>query len=361
MWYDTKKCEMHRLWYRGVVMINITDSPDEMQWGDFVYRHKHGNIFQTPEMAEVYRRTKNYEPVSLAAVDDTTGEICALVQAAVIKEMGGILGSFSSRSIIQGGPLFPPYDEKYNDTVRNLIENYDNVVSKKAIYTEIRNLWDTSEKYNCVGGKIGYNYEEHLDILIDLRRSKSDLWSSLTKSRRRGVKYAKKKNLIIEVVTDRKMIPIFYEILLDTYRNIKLPLADISLLEAVYDILVPKNMAQFFLVKYDGEYIGGRVVLLFNKTVYAWYRGSKPEFLKLYPNDLMGWDIIERYHEEGYHLLDLGGAGKPGNNYGVRDFKIQFGGEVVNYGRYRQEYHPNKLKFSTKMFQIYKYIRNKHV
>jgi hypothetical protein len=28
------------------------------------------------------------------------------------------------------------------------------------------------------------------------------------------------------------------------------------------------------------------------------------------------------------------GAGKPGSEYGVRDYKIQFGGELIEYGRY---------------------------
>lgn len=35
-----------------------------------MYNHPQGNIFQTIEMAEVYKRTKNYEPVSLAVVDE---------------------------------------------------------------------------------------------------------------------------------------------------------------------------------------------------------------------------------------------------------------------------------------------------
>jgi hypothetical protein len=37
--------------------------------GAFVLNHPHGNIFQTLEMAEVYRRTKNYELITLAAID----------------------------------------------------------------------------------------------------------------------------------------------------------------------------------------------------------------------------------------------------------------------------------------------------
>ena len=87
-------------------MIEITDSPDIEQWSYFVYNHKHGKIFQTPEMAKVYRRTKNYEPITLAALDTKTDEILAVLQAVVIKEIKGLLGSFSARAIIQGGPLF---------------------------------------------------------------------------------------------------------------------------------------------------------------------------------------------------------------------------------------------------------------
>jgi len=50
-------------------MIEITESLDTKQWSEFVLNHTHGNIFQTPKMADVYRRTKSYEPVTLAAFD----------------------------------------------------------------------------------------------------------------------------------------------------------------------------------------------------------------------------------------------------------------------------------------------------
>ncbi len=87
-------------------MIEITESPDTKLWCEFVLDHPCGNIFQTPEMAEVYRRTKNYEPVTLAAVDTKDGEMVAVLQAVVIKELSGVLSSFSARAVIQGGPLF---------------------------------------------------------------------------------------------------------------------------------------------------------------------------------------------------------------------------------------------------------------
>ena len=44
-----------------VSMLEITDSPDKTQWIEFVYNHPYGNIFQMPEMAEVYKNPKRRE------------------------------------------------------------------------------------------------------------------------------------------------------------------------------------------------------------------------------------------------------------------------------------------------------------
>lgn len=44
--------------------------------------------------------------MTLAAIDTRNDEMLAVLQAVVIKGIGGILGSFSAQSIIQGGPLF---------------------------------------------------------------------------------------------------------------------------------------------------------------------------------------------------------------------------------------------------------------
>ena len=77
---------------------------DKNKWSNFVYNHPYGNIFQTPEMYEVYQNTKNYEPVFLTVVnnrDEISGTLLAVIQ----KEYSGVLGNFTARSIIHGGPL----------------------------------------------------------------------------------------------------------------------------------------------------------------------------------------------------------------------------------------------------------------
>jgi lipid II:glycine glycyltransferase (peptidoglycan interpeptide bridge formation enzyme) len=45
------------------------------------------------------------------------------------------------------------------------------------------------------------------------------------------------------------------------------------------------------------------------------------------------WHILKWGAENGYRHYDFGGAGRPNEQYGVRDFKAKFAGELVSYGR----------------------------
>jgi len=333
-------------------MVEITDSLDVKQWSEFVYGHPYGNIFQTPEMAEVYKRTKNYEPISLAVVDDEEGEILALVQAVVIREMGGFLGSFSARSIIEGGPLLVK-GERGMAALKVLMEHYDKIAKKCALYTEIRNLNDMSQ-FKLLLEKIGYNFEDHLNFLVDLTKPKEELWSNLSKSRRRFIRKAKEKGVTVEEIKDHNLIPSFYDLLQLTYKNAKVPLPDISLFESAFDILTSKNMLKLFMAKYKDEYIGGIMTLTYKGVITEWFVTGSRKHAKLYPSDIISWYPIEWGSENGYHIFDFLGAGKPDEEYGVREFKRQFGGSLVNFGRYKKIYVPIKMKIAEKGFKIYR-------
>ena len=336
----------------------ITDSPDITRWSEFIYNHPHGYIFQTPEMAEVYKRTKNYEPISLAAIDAENDEILAILQTAVIKEMSGFLGTFSARAIIQGGPLFIE-NEKGIKALKLLMEHYDKIAQKKALYTQIRTMWDTSNISSFLN-TIGYKYEERLNFLIDLNRPEEEIWRDIHKSRRKGINRAANKGVVIEEVRDKKFIPIFYGIVEETYKNAKIPLADISLLDSAFELLVPKNMATFYLAKYEATYVGARAVLNYKGLIYDWYACALLDYLSLYINEALVWHILKEGANNGYRIFNFGGAGKPNEEYGVREFKRRFGGKMVNFGRYEKIYSPIRMKIAEKGFEMYKELRLGH-
>lgn len=332
----------------------VIDSPNKNDWSKFVYKHPHNNIFQTPEMAEVYKRTKKYEPISLAVVNDAD-EILAVLQAVVIREMEGILGSFSVRSIIQGGPLFIE-NERGVKAVSLLMGGYNKVVEKSALYSEIRNTHDTS-RFNSLFKKFGYDFEDHLNFLVDLNKSKEEVWKQINRSMRKNIKRAQRKGVTIEEIEEKFLIRTFYNFLNDVYHNVKVPLADISLFESVFDILVPKGMAKFHFAKYNGEYIGGRLSLMYKNVIYAYSVGVPGKHKDLYPSPLLNWHVIEWGSKNGYHTFDFGGAGKPNEEYGVREFKKQFGGKKVNFGRYKKIHSPRKLWLAEKGFEVWRRLK----
>ena len=331
--------------------IEITNSPDIKQWSEFVYNHPQGNIFQTPEMVDVYKRTKNYEPICLAVVD-SSDEILVVLVAVVIKEVGGILGSFSAHSRINQGPLFLE-DGRGIEAAKVLMEYYEKIARKKALYTEVRSIRNTSEFSNLFNG-LGYEYEERLNFLINLNRPEEEIWRDIHKSRRKGINRAKKKGIIIEKIEDKEDISSFYDIVAGTYKRVSVPLADYSFFEAMFELLVQKNMADFYLAKYNGESVGARVVLKYKDSIYDWYAGSLPTDEPLYVNEALVWHILKAGANNGYHVFDFGGAGKPNEEYGVREFKRRFGGDLVNFGRYKKIHSPMKMKIAEKGFSIYK-------
>ena len=90
------------------------------------------------------------------------------------------------------------------------------------------------------------------------------------------------------------------------------------------------------LVKYEGKVISGMMCpILDGKAIYEWYVcGLDENFRECYPSVVATYAAIEYAKEHGLQLFDFMGAGKPDIPYGVRDFKMEFGGELVEYGRY---------------------------
>ena len=337
-----------------MISLKVVNTLDEEKWDAFINSHPNGNIFQTSQMMKVYENTKNYEPLFLAVIDESDN-IQAILLAYIIKELSGTLSSFSSRAIIQGGPIYKDGEDGLK-ALKKLMEVYDDIIKKKAIYTQIRNMWDMSE-FKSIFQAYDYNYDEHLDYLIDIKIPSDDIFNKIHKNRRKNIRKARNKGVIVEELTDIQQIPDFYASLQHTYKQVNIPLADITLLASAFSQLHPKGMARYFIAKFDGKLIGVRAVLIYNNLIYDWYAGATDNSAAYYPNETLVWHILDWGSKNGYHIFDFGGAGKPGVKYGVRTFKERFGGQMVNFGRFEKVHQPMKKKISKVGFNIWKKVR----
>ncbi len=332
----------------------VFTSLDKKKWSDFVSNHPHGNIFQTPEMYEVYKRTKKFEPQLVAVADNE--RMLGLLLAVIQKEYTGPLGYLTARSIIVGGPLVENNDQKVLDSI---IEQYEKLIKRKAIYSQFRNLWQQDMERNAFEG-YGFEYEDHLNILVDLTKSDEQLWNEVNSKRKNKIRRALKENAYFSVEESDDSLPKSYAILKEVYGRAKLPLPDYEFFLNLKSSLTGESKLHIFTAKYNGEIIGCMLALGYKNVLYDFYAGAYSEYYKKYPNDLIPWEVFRWAKQNGYTVFDFGGAGKPGVPYGVRDYKKKFGGAMVELGRYEKVHKPALMelaKLGLKVWQKMKYYK----
>ena len=67
---------------------------------------------------------------------------------------------------------------------------------------------------------------------------------------------------------------------------------------------------------------------VYNDVIYDIYGcGEDGKYKDVYPSVLANWAALEYGLKNGLKYFDFLGAGKPNEDYGVREFKSKFGGE----------------------------------
>lgn len=317
------------------------------KWSDFIKDHPNGNIFQTPLMYDIYKKSKHYEPLLIIS-ENLNGDINGILLAVILKEGSGLKGYFTSRSIIYAGPIIK---DNSVEILEYLLRKYSKIVGNKAIYTQVRNSIDWGDlKETFINN--GFVFENHLDIIHFLGYEENELWGKMDYSKRKNINNAIKNGVTIKKVNLDIELKAVYDILKAVYVKSKLPLVDLNFLELANRIL--KDQLICIGAYLNGKLIGFRLVLCYKQLVYDWYAGSLEEYLPYRPNDILPWEVIKWAKANGYKYFDFGGAGKPNLPYGVRDFKLRFGGELKNFGRYEKVHKPLLMKIGKAGLNIYK-------
>jgi serine/alanine adding enzyme len=320
-----------RLIISGANQVNVVQQLDEDRWRDFVDRNPRGNVFHTPEMFEVFARTRGYRPTLWAAADGD-GRVLALLPPVQIALGGGLLRRLTTRAVAYGSVLYDP-SPAGQEALAVLVRTYVQEMGREALFTELRNLSDLSPVQPALED-CGFAYESHLNYLIDLDRPVEEIMQSIGGRTRKNIRRGLRRGeVVVEEVVERAQVSLCFELLRRTYAAAQVPLADSSLFEAAFDVLRSRGMVRYVLVRVGDAYVGTSVELLYKDVVYGWYGGVDRAYSRYTPNELLMWHILQWSAESGYRTYDFGGAGKPDEEYGVREFKAKFGGELVCFGR----------------------------
>jgi serine/alanine adding enzyme len=335
--------------------MHIVRRLDERLWRDFVDSHPLGNIFHSPEMFHVFARAKGHQPTLWAAVDDIDGgnRPLALLLPVRVTLMDGLFRRLTTRAIAYGGVLCAasPEGEK---ALAMLLETYKREAKGSALFTELRNLSDISPLQRALNDA-GFVCADHLNYLVDLNRPPEAVLQSIGPRTRKKIRQALRKGeVVIEEANRYEQVVHCYKLLRKTYAAAQVPLADWPLFEAAFDILHAQGMVKFLLARVGDTYAAASVELIYKDKIYGWYGGMDRAYGDYIPNELLLWHIFQWGAENGYKAYDFGGAGRPDEKYGVRDFKAKFGGQLVCYGRNTYVHAPRLLALSQWAYAIYR-------
>ena len=89
--------------------LTIVRELPEQTWRCFVARHPLSTVFHTPEMFQVFSRTKGHKPELWAATNG--GRVLAMLLPVQVTLMDGLMRYLTTRSIAYGSVLWEPTPE----------------------------------------------------------------------------------------------------------------------------------------------------------------------------------------------------------------------------------------------------------
>lgn len=321
--------------------IQKLETEQESEINGFLYTHPNNTIFQSPAFYTLYLSTKNYTPYYFLLYD--SGVLAGLMLAVVITEGNGIISRHISRCVIQGGPIVLNDNIAFIDA---LLRTLNTTLGKRTLITQFRNYRKWEQNAVEIFSANGFVFHDHLNLILT-QHSREATLSGLSASRRRQLKKGLESGAILRQAASMHEVRAFYGLLNDLYhRRVKKPLPGLHFFEQFYTQFVLTGKGIIMLVVFENKIIGGIVSPITpGHTIYEFYIcGLDKEYPKQYPSVLATWAAMEWATEHQIPAFDFMGLGKPDVPYGVRDFKLRFGGEQVNYGRFgRRNY---KLVYS---------------
>jgi len=160
-------------------------------------------------------------------------------------------------------------------------------------------------------------------VMLDLTEGPDELFKQFAQTRRTDIRNAIKRGIEVGIAGTHDEFRAYYEIYADWCQRKKIRPLSFDVVEEA--LRLPNR--RLFLARYEGKAIAATVIRLYPGTMIEYAENcSLAEYLKLRPNDLLQWRVVEWACGEGYKRYSLSGA---------HPFLRRMGGHIVPVHRYR--------------------------
>lgn len=170
-------------------------------------------------------------------------------------------------------------------------------------------------------------------IIVSLRDSVDEIWKNQINTKIRNViRKAIKNELTVEISQDKKELLIFKELYEKTMKRLSADdyfFFNTDYYENFYKLF--KEESYVASVKKNDKTIASCIFLKDEDTAHYHLSGSDPEYLKLYPNNLMIWEIIKFAKTKFCAKLHLGGGNSLSESDSLLKFKKNFSKDELDF------------------------------
>lgn len=312
---------------------------NQQQWRSLLDQSPTATWFQSPEAYLFYAAVPEEMTPFVVAVQ-RTDQLACLSVGYITRVTNPIVQYFTCRAIIIGGPLIAPdaTDEELEallQAMRRLGQKTTNRTTAsqasdlqaQPIYIETRNFHDYSQ-WRTVFETNGFAYQPHYDIHVPCHPQ-----HQLSERRQRQLKRAITHGAVVTIAQSEQEVRDWYQILSRLYREkVRTPLFSLEFFLRFFR----NGVGHYLLVKHHDKVIGGMMCpVLTGRAIYEWYVcGMDDDCRELSPSVVVTAAAIDYAKLHDLPCFDFMGAGVPHQPYGVRDFKMEFGGELLEFGRF---------------------------
>ena len=323
---------------------------NNIKWKKLLDISSYASPFQSPEYYDFFNSVTGLV-ADVFAVEEGN-EYTSLVVVTIQKEKG-LKAYFSRRGIIYGGPLVVNNNER---SVLFLIDKITDYYKRKLIYLEIRNFFNYSQLDSEFENK-KWNFIPYLNSTLNIEsKTLQELLQGMKYNRRREIKLSLERNAFYKECETDEELSFLYNIINNLYNSrVKLPIPDLDFFRQLWK----SSIGKVFIVLHEGRVIGGSFCAYINgHSIYTmYYCGLRDYDKKIFPTHLAVLAAIDYAINNNCKILDFMGVGLKGEEYGVRSYKQEFGGELNEFGRYRKLLNPFLFKIGELGITILKKLK----
>jgi len=289
-------------------------------WDELILSTPNYSFFHSSAWAKVLRESYGYKPLYFTVFKNS-----GLAAVIPIMEVNSFLTGRRGVSLPFTDYCDPIVngDIRFQDLFQHIIE-----YGKKCRWKSIE-LKDGNSLLPLTSPSITY-----LGHTLDLYHGEEEVFSNFKDSTKRNIKKAIKEKVSVEIFNSLESIKEFYTLNCMTRKQHGLPPQPFSFFKKIYDHVISRNLGFVILASYGGKNIAGAVYFHFGEKAVYKYGASDMSYQHLRANNLVMWEAIQWYSQNGYKNLCFGRT-EP-ENQGLLQFKSGWGTteQQINYYRY---------------------------